>query len=89
MMGEKTKYTAELSTHTLSRKTHKESMQPEEYFELFYDEEVINFITSMFNLYASQDKGDVSFSTNREEIKCWLGILMLSRYMSFARWRMM
>ena len=55
---------------TLARKTYKEGMQPEEYFELFYDEELINFITSMFNLYASQDKGDASFSTNPEEIKC-------------------
>ena len=54
---------------TLVRKTYKEGMQPEEYFELFYDEKVINFITSMFNLYASQDKGDASFSTNPEEIK--------------------
>ena len=53
---------------TLARKTYKESMQPEEYFELFYDEEVINFITSMFNLYASKDKNDASFPTNREEI---------------------
>ena len=74
---------------TLSRKTYKEGMQPEEYFELFYDEEVINFITSMFNLHASQDKGDASFSTNPEEIKCWLAMLMLSEYMSFPRWRMM
>ena len=64
-------------------------MQPEEYFELFYDKKVINFITSMFNLYASQDKGDDLFSTNAEEIKCWLGILMLLGYMSFPRWRMM
>ena len=64
-------------------------MQPEEYFELFHNEEVILFITSMFNLYASQDKGDASFSTNPEEIKCWLGILILSGYMSFPRWRIM
>ena len=64
-------------------------MQPEEYFELFYDEEVISFITSMFNLCASQDKDDVSFSTNPEEIMCWLSTLMLSGYMSFPRWRMM
>ena len=74
---------------TLARKTYKEGIQPEEYFELFYDEKVINFITSMFNLYASQDKGDASFWTNPEEIRCWLGILMLSGYMSFPRWRMM
>ena len=74
---------------TLARKPYKEDMQPEEYFEFFYDEEVIKFITSMFNLYASQDKDNVSFSTNPEEIKCWLAILMLSEYMSFPRWRMM
>ena len=43
----------------------------------------------MFNLYASQDKGDASFSTNPEEINCWLGMLMISGYMSFPRWRMM
>ena len=46
---------------TLARKTYKEGMQPEEYFELFYDEEVINYITSIFNLYASQDNDDDSF----------------------------
>ena len=74
---------------TFSRKTYKEGMQPEEYFELFYDEKVINFITSMFSLYASQDKDDASFSTNPEEIKCWLAILMLSECMSFPRWRIM
>ena len=73
----------------LARKTYKEGMQPEEYFEFFYDEEVVNFITSMFILYAPKDKGDASFSTNPEEIKCWLGILMLSGYMAFPRWRMM
>ena len=77
------------SPFTLARKTYKEGMQPEEYFELFYDEEVIDFITGMLNLYASQDKGDASFSTNLEKIKCWLGILMLSGYMLFPRWRMM
>ena len=64
-------------------------MQPEEYFEFFCNEEVINFITSIFCLYASQDKGDDSFSTHPEEIKCWQGILMLSGYMSYSRWRMM
>ena len=47
---------------------------------------MINFITSMFNLYAFQDKGDVSFSTNPEEIKCWLGILTS---LSFPRGRVM
>ena len=35
---------------TLGRKTYKEGMQPEEYFELFHDEELTNFIISMFNL---------------------------------------
>ena len=88
-MSEKPRFTAKLSTRTLARKTYKEGMQSEEYFELFYDEEVINFITIMFNLYASQDKGDASFSANPEKIKCWLGILMLSGYLSFPTWRMM
>ena len=74
---------------TLARKTYKEGMQPEKYFKLFYDEEVINFITTMFNLCASQDKGDASFLTNPEEIKCSLGILMTLGYMSFPRWCMM
>ena len=33
---------------TLARKTYKVSMQHEEYFELFYDEEVINFTRNYF-----------------------------------------
>ena len=74
---------------TLATKLYKEGMQPEKYFELFYDKEVINFITSMFNLYASEDKSDVTFCTNPEEIKCWLNILMLTGYVPFPRWRMM
>ena len=53
-------------------------MQPEDYFKLFFDEEVMTFITNMFNLYASQDKGDASFRTNTGEIKCWLAILILT-----------
>ena len=35
---------------TLARKANKEGMQPKEYFKLFYDDKVINFIISMFNL---------------------------------------
>ena len=73
---------------TLATKSYKEEMQ-NNYFELFYNEKVINFITSMFNLFASQDKGDATFCTKPEEIKCWLGILMLTGYMPFSRWRMM
>ena len=74
---------------TLTTKFYKDGMLPEEYFELFFDEEVMNFITNMFNLYALQDKGDFSFCTNPEEIKSWLGILMLTGYVSYPRWRMM
>ena len=88
-MGEKPKFQPSFPPFTLARKTYKKGMRPEECFELFYNEEAINVITSMFNLYASQDKGDALFSTNSEEIKCWLGILMLSGYMSFHRWRML
>ena len=73
----------------MQEKHTKRTCSLEEYFELFYDEKVINFITSMFNLYASQNKVDASFSTNPEEIKYWLGILMLSGCMSFPRWLMM
>ena len=58
-------------------------MQP----EFFDDEKVINFTTSTFNLYALQDKGDATFCTNPEEIKCWLGKMMLTGYMPFTRWR--
>ena len=74
---------------TLATKSYREGMQPEDYFELFFDEEVMTFITNMFNLYASQDKGDASFRTNTGEIKCWLAILILTGYIPFPRWRMM
>ena len=65
-------------------------MKPEEYFELFSDKEVKNDINIMFNLFAMQDKGDVSFCTNLEKNNCWLWlyILLLTGYMPFRRWRM-
>ena len=40
---------------TLATKSYKDGMQPEEHFEFFFDEEVMNFVTNMFNLHALQD----------------------------------
>ena len=63
---------------TLITKSYKEEMQPEDNFEIFYDKEVIIFITSMFNLYAWQEKSDVSFCTSPAEISAGLEITLYS-----------
>ena len=71
-MSEKPRFTVKLSPLKQAAKSCKEDMQPKKYFELFYDEEVMDFITIMFNLYEMQDEGEVSFFTKFKEIKCWL-----------------
>ena len=51
-------------------------MQPENCFKLFFDEDVFSFVIDMSNLYPMQEKGDASFKTSPEELKCWLGIMI-------------
>ena len=56
-------------------KSRRNELTPNEYFELLI-EDVIGDITNMFNLIAVVNKGDQTFITNSDELKCWLGILL-------------
>ncbi|XP_045481005.1 piggyBac transposable element-derived protein 3-like [Harmonia axyridis] len=61
----------------------KNTLSPIDLFFLFVDDEIIDLIRNFTNLYASQHNrsGDVS----TEEIKCFIGILLLSGYYKFPR----
>nr|CAH7758611.1 unnamed protein product [Callosobruchus chinensis] len=61
----------------------KNCLSPLELFSLFIDDEVINLIVKFSNLYAMQHnrQGDITTS----EIRCFIGILLLSGYNWFPR----
>lgn len=61
----------------------KNFLTPLQLFSLFIDDEVVDLITHFSNLYASQHNrsGDI----NQNEIRCFIGILLLSGYFSFPR----
>lgn len=59
-----------------------------ECFETFIDAEICLFLKDMFELYARQ-KGDHSFQTTVEEIKCFIAILYVSGHLQVPRWRML
>lgn len=56
-------------------------------FELFFDDAVIEHLCKNTNLYAHQ-KGDHAFVVTQKDIRCFLGILFLSGYMTVPRWRL-
>lgn len=63
-----------------------QELSPVGLFELFFDEGTINFIVNETNRYAGQ-KG-VTLGLSAQELKCVLGILILSGYISYPRRRM-
>uniref|UniRef100_A0A2K6F4D2 PiggyBac transposable element derived 2 n=1 Tax=Propithecus coquereli TaxID=379532 RepID=A0A2K6F4D2_PROCO len=63
-----------------------QELSPVGLFELFFDEGTINFIVSETNRYAWQK--NVNLSLTAQELKCVLGILILSGYISYPRRRM-
>jgi hypothetical protein len=62
-----------------SSPTSSHQLDPVGFFELFFDEELINLIVSETNKYALF-KGAHQFSVTDNEIKAFLAILMLSSY---------
>lgn len=60
---------------------------PEQLFEFFFDDEVLNYIVSCTNQYALE-KGNMNFYTSKNEIKLFFAILFLSGYNTMARYRM-
>ncbi|XP_051851594.1 piggyBac transposable element-derived protein 2 [Antechinus flavipes] len=63
-----------------------QELSPVGLFELFFDEGTINFIVSETNRYAWQK--NVNLDLTAQELKCVLGILILSGYISYPRRRM-
>nr|CAD7423116.1 unnamed protein product [Timema monikensis] len=58
---------------------------PVEMFEMFFDNEVLELIVNCSNNYAFQ-KGNIKFKVTINEIKLFLGILLLSGYCSVPRY---
>ncbi|XP_023408257.1 piggyBac transposable element-derived protein 2 [Loxodonta africana] len=63
-----------------------QELSPVGLFELFFDEATINFIVNETNRYARQK--NVNLGLTAQELKCVLGILILSGYISYPRRRM-
>ena len=63
-----------------------QNLTPSKYFELFFDDMLINNIVIETNRYASQK--NVDLQVTGEEIRCVLGVLLLSGYVSVPRRRM-
>ncbi|XP_004780037.1 piggyBac transposable element-derived protein 1 isoform X1 [Mustela putorius furo] len=60
-----------------------EKLNPVELFELFFDDEIFNMIVNETNNYASQK--NVSLDVTVPEIRCVLGILLLSGFVRRPR----
>nr|XP_014710804.2 piggyBac transposable element-derived protein 2 isoform X1 [Equus asinus] len=63
-----------------------QELSPVGLFELFFDEGTITFIVNETNRYAWQK--NVNLGLTAQELKCVLGILILSGYISYPRRRM-
>lgn len=63
------------------------SETPSSLFEKFFDDDVIDYIVSHTKLYAKQ-KGNHSFDVTSEEMRVFIGILILSGYVAVPRRRM-
>lgn len=57
-------------------------------FQLFFDEEVLQYLVDQTNLYAPRDQSDHSFSTDIDEMLLFLSILLISGYNPIVRKRM-
>jgi len=62
------------------------TLQPYELFELFFDQQVLEMIVDYSNNYASNKNQSLQIDVN--ELKCFLGILLLSGYNELSRRRM-
>ena len=62
-------------------------MSPVELFELYFDDDLVEFIVKCTTTYAGQ-RGDHTFSTDPIEIRAFFGILILSGYNQLPRRRM-
>ena len=79
----------ELPVYNLAPRHVIYSVDPVSLFESFFDDDVIQHLCRMTELYAHNDKGDHDFTVSESEMRCFLAILLLSGYIGLPRWRMM
>ena len=75
-------------TDSPSRSFFENFMSPTAIFDLCFDEEVINYLTEMTNLYAHRDRGKHNFHVEHAEMRLFLAMLLLSGYNVLPRRRM-
>lgn len=63
-------------------------MTPFEYFNMFFDDNIIENIVSQSNLYAVQKNPDRPLNTNKNEMLAFLGMLLLSGIIRVPSYRM-
>jgi Transposase IS4 len=76
----------ELSWTAPERNTGAMDLSPASLFQLFFDDEVIEHMTDMSNLYASQHSKQLGVTS--EEIRLVLAILLISGYVPLVNRRM-
>ena len=71
---------------TIIEELWAKKLTPKGYFELFFDEEILNLIVEETNRYASEKNR--SLIVDKNDIKCFIGLLVLSGYLAPARRRL-
>ena len=74
------------ASHCVTQTLKEDNLSPSKYFELFFDDILLNIIVEETNRYAFQK--NVNLQVTHEEIRCVLGVLILSGYVSVPRRRM-
>ena len=62
-----------------------ENVTPTSIYELFFDDEVVNFMVEITNLYAQRDKIKHNFSTDVAEMWLFIAMLLLTGYNQLPR----
>jgi len=65
-----------------------EPLSPVAIFNAFFDDNVVEYMVSMTNLYAQRDKGKHGFSIDVNEMRLFLAMLLLTGYVVLPRLRM-
>jgi len=70
-------------------KSYIGATDPVNVFEYFFDNDVCKYLADMSTKYARIDKGVHNIQITVADIRCFIGILLLSGYVSVPRWRML
>lgn len=65
-----------------------EPLPPFAIFNAFFDDDVVEYMVRMTNMYAQRDKGNHGFSTDMCEMRLFLAMLLLSGYSVLPRRKM-